>query len=164
MRLDLSSIAKGYAVDRVAGYLEARGIGNHLVEIGGELRGAGAKPDALPWWVALDRPATHTVVALHGLSVATSGDGQRFFEDGGRRYSHIIDPRSGFPVRNGVTAATVLHRECMWADGLATALAVLGPEPGIARADADGNAAAITTGVAGMAAERVSLRFRAMCR
>lgn len=136
--VDLSSIAKGYAVDLVASALEGEGIDRYLIEIGGELRGRGTKPDGGPWWVALERPTdavadarADTLVALHGLSVATSGDYRRYFEDGGTRYSHTIDPRTGRPVDHRLAAVTVLHGECMVADALATALTVLGAEDGL---------------------------------
>src|SRR5687768_10559502 len=131
MSIDLSSIAKGFAVDEVAAHLRARGVTSYLVEIGGELCGHGVKPDGAPWWVALERPpgaaiaasgAGDLIVALHGLSIATSGDYRRFFEDGGRRYSHTLDPRTGCPVDHGVASVTVLHPECMIADAMATAL------------------------------------------
>jgi FAD:protein FMN transferase len=137
VRLDLSSIAKGYAVDLVSQELVALGVRDHLVEIGGELRGEGVKPGRQPWWVALEEPfgaARDTVVALHGLSVATSGDARRFFDLGGRRYGHTLDPRTGYPVDDRVAAVTVLARDCMTADAQATALTVLGPEAGMAYA------------------------------
>lgn len=136
-RLDFSSIAKGYAVDLVCERLAGLGVHCHLVEIGGELRGEGVKRDLQPWWVALEEPlgaARETVVALHGLAVATSGDARRFFDLGGRRYGHTLDPRTGRPVDDRVAAVTVLARDCMTADAQATALTVLGPEAGMAYA------------------------------
>jgi thiamine biosynthesis lipoprotein len=139
LRLDLSSIAKGFAVDRVAQALERLGIADYLVEIGGELKGYGTKPDGSPWWVAIENAAaceSEIVVALHGLSIATSGDAQRAFEWQGRRLSHTIDPRTGRPVSDRLAAVTVLHREAMKADVLATALTVLGPDEGMIHARA----------------------------
>lgn len=146
VQLDLSSIAKGYAVDRVAQVLGARGIDHYLVEVGGELRGAGLKPDGQPWWVALEGvpgsgDGDGTVVALHGLSVATSGDYRRYFEHHGRRASHTLDPRTGLPIQNAVASVTVLHRDCMAADALSTALTVLGPQAGMRFAEQEGLAA-----------------------
>jgi FAD:protein FMN transferase len=146
LRLDLSAIAKGYAVDRVTQALQREfRVGNLLVEIGGELRGHGSKPDGQPWWVRLASPrddgAPDIWVALHGLSVATSGDDQRAFVRDGTRHPHTIDPRTGRPIRHGVCAVTVLHASCMWADALSTALTVLGPEAGAPWADARGIAA-----------------------
>lgn len=141
--LDLSAIAKGHAVDRLAETLDAMGFASHLVEVGGELRGRGAKPDGSPWWVAVERPpsaASETLIALHGLSVATSGDYRRFFDWGGRRFAHTIDPRSGWAADRPVSV-TVVERQCMRADALATALAVLGPVAGPAFAEARGIAA-----------------------
>jgi len=134
LALDLSAIAKGYAVDRVADWLEARGWPDHLVEVGGELRGAGVRPDGQPWWVALESPGAageEPLVALHGLAVATSGDYHRWFEQDGERYAHTIDPRDGRPVRHGLASVSVLHARCMAADALSTALTVLGPDEGL---------------------------------
>jgi thiamine biosynthesis lipoprotein len=142
LRLDFSSIAKGFAVDKVSAHLDSLGVADHLVEIGGELIGRGTKPDGGPWWVAVDQScsgegsaqAGETIVALHGLAIATSGDGQRYFERDGRRLSHTIDPRTGYPVLGRLASVTVLHRRCMQADALATALLVLGPEEGFSLA------------------------------
>jgi thiamine biosynthesis lipoprotein len=133
--VDLSAVAKGYAADRIAGFLEESGIANYLVETGGELRGAGFKPDASPWWVGIEQPPgfesyPETIVACFGIAVATSGDYRRYFEQGGRRYSHTIDPRTGYPVNHNLASVTVLHESCMPADALSTALTVLGPEEG----------------------------------
>lgn len=139
VRLDLSSIAKGYAVDLVARYLARQGVVSHLVDIGGELRGWGIKHDATPWWVMLEqavgrngRPGGLTTrIALHGWAVATSGDSRRFITGAdGRRLSHTLDPRTGQPVSDDLAAVTVLHEDCMMADVLATALTVLGPDAG----------------------------------
>ena len=152
LQLDLSAIAKGYGVDRLARYLEGQGIHHYLVEVGGELRGAGSKPDGQPWWVMLEQvdgadsvdnaghPA-EMMLALHGLSVATSGDYRRFFHDGTARYSHTIDPRSGMPIANQLASVTVVHAECMAADAWSTALTVLGVEAGMALAEQQGLAA-----------------------
>jgi FAD:protein FMN transferase len=135
--LDLCGIAKGFAVDAVAERLNALGIGNYLVEVGGELRGHGTKPDGLPWWVGIACPPGATfegpplLVALHGLSIATSGDYVRFFEHEGQRFAHTLDPRTGAPVIGALTAVTVLHASCMHADALATALTVLGLDAGM---------------------------------
>jgi thiamine biosynthesis lipoprotein len=146
--LDLSSIAKGFAVDEVARFLMARGIAGMLVEIGGELRGEGLKPDGTPWWVALERPRGRrsgalpdTVIALAGLSVATSGDERRYFEQDGRRYAHTLDPATGAPLAHDLISVTVAAEDCMTADALATAVLVLGPEKGPAFAAEQGVAA-----------------------
>lgn len=140
-QLDFSGIAKGYGVDAVALHLLERGHQDFLVEVGGELRGHGVKPDGQPWWVDLEAPPGATAapirVALHGLSVATSGDYRRFFDHDGRRYAHTLDPRTGAPIGNKVVSVSVLHAECMLADAWATALTVLGPE-GMAIAEREG--------------------------
>lgn len=136
VQLDLSSVAKGYAVDQLAHSLELQGIHHYLVEVGGELRGAGVKPDGQPWWVQLEAVPDadgqqQTVVALHGLAIATSGDYRQHFQYGGARASHTLDPRTGYPIRNNVASVTVLHAQCMAADALSTALTVMGPEAGL---------------------------------
>ncbi len=145
LRLDLSGIAKGHAVDRVAGVLAAQGQSDALVEIGGELRGTGLRPDGQPWWVAVEMPPGAALppirVALHGLAIATSGDYRRWFGHDGRRYAHTLDPRSGRPLDNDVASVTVLHGDCMMADALATAIGVLGPVAGIRYATEAGIAA-----------------------
>lgn len=139
--LDLSSIAKGFALDQVARYLDTQKITSYLIELGGELRGLGMKKDQSPWWVRIESPAvtdpqgTEYLVALHGLSVATSGDYRQYFEQDGRRYAHTLDPRTGYPVDNDLASVTVLHPECMVADAMATALTVLGCSFGLDYAD-----------------------------
>ena len=166
-RIDLSSVAKGFAVDQLARLLEAHGIRHYLVEVGGELRGAGMKPDLQPWWVTLegvpDVPgATPTVVALHGLSIATSGDYRQHYQFDGRRQSHTLDPRSGYPIRNGVASVTVLHPECMAADALSTAISVLGPDEGLAFAEQHRVAARILQRTGEGLAETASSAYEAM--
>ena len=164
LQIDLSGVAKGFAVDCVGGELERLGIVSHLVEIGGELRGRGGKPDATPWWVAIEGmpPLPEAVVALHDLAIATSGDAQRFFTHAGRRFSHTIDPRSGEPVSDRIASVTVLHRRCMCADALATALMVLGPDEGYAYAAARGIAARFVVREPGGPQERATPAYAAM--
>ena len=176
VRLDFSAVAKGYAVDRLALYLEARGIYHYLVEVGGELRGAGTKPDGLPWWVALEQvgdlrtgagappaaPLPEIALALHGLSVATSGDYRRYFHQDGQVYSHTIDPRSGAPVSNGLASVTVVHEACMAADAWSTALTVLGPEAGLALAERLGLAVRFVSRADGGFSEILSSAFLQM--
>ncbi|MNR93287.1 Thiamine biosynthesis lipoprotein ApbE precursor [compost metagenome] len=149
MYIDLSAIAKGFGVDQVARELLRLGIDSFLVEVGGELRGAGVKPDGQPWWVALEHPlpdalasaasnsavGIETIAALYDWSAATSGDYRRYFENDTTRYSHTIDPRSGEPIRHGLASVTVLHRDCMAADAWSTALGVMGAEQGLAYAN-----------------------------
>jgi thiamine biosynthesis lipoprotein len=148
VQLDLSSVAKGYGVDRLAYYLKTQGVHHYLVEVGGELRGAGVKPDGQPWWVELEQVGDaapgvidQLVLALHGLAVATSGDYRRYFELEGRRYSHTIDPRNGMPIANDLASVTVVHAQCMAADAWSTALTVLGREQGLRMAERQGLAA-----------------------
>lgn len=142
--LDFSGIAKGHAVDAVAERLLALGTEDFLVEIGGELRGEGVRPDGQPWWVDVEPvpglDAAPIRVALHGLGIATSGDYRRSFRHDGVDYAHTLDPRTGRPPANGVASVSVLHASAMLADAWATALAVLGP-PGMALAAREGLAA-----------------------
>ena len=144
-RLDFCGIAKGFAVDLVAETLRRNGVASALVEIGGELASFGVKPDGTPWWVSVDRGSNaHApiLVALHDLSIATSGC-ERSFRYGAEIYSHTIDPRTGTPIDNGMATATVLHRSCMMADAYATALMAMGPGEALAFADRHGLAAVI---------------------
>jgi thiamine biosynthesis lipoprotein len=165
--LDLSSVAKGYAVDRLALCLEQRGLLHYLVEVGGELRGAGVKPDGHPWWVEVegvpgDGDAARAVVALHGLSIATSGDYRQYFELDRRRLSHTLDPRTGRPIANDVASVTVLAPTCMAADALSTVLAVLGPVDGLAFAERRGLAARFLVRRAARLEEIVSPAWEAL--
>ena len=139
--VDLSAVAKGYAVDKVADLLLGIGVENLLVEIGGELRAHGAKPAGQPWKVAIEKPLPGVrevahVIAMNNIAVATSGDYRNYFQAGERRYSHIIDPRTGNPVDHRVVSVSVLHPRCAEADALATALTVMGAEEGMAWAEA----------------------------
>lgn len=139
--LDLSSVAKGFAVDKLAEYLAARGLDNYLVEVGGELRASGHKADGSPWRVAVEKPLpgvreVERVLSLTSGAVATSGDYRNFFEQDGEVYSHIVDPRTSYPVSHLTASVTVLADTCMEADALATALTVLGPDEGLVFADA----------------------------
>jgi len=148
MRLDLSGVAKGHAVDKVCERLTALGATHHLVEIGGELRGAGVKPDGLPWWTELEAAhgatAPRTLAALFDIAVATSGDSERHFEVFGQSYSHTLDGQSGRPIRNGVASVSVFADTALRADALATALTVMGSEDGAAWAEAMNIAALFT--------------------
>lgn len=138
VRLDLASIAKGYAVDQIAALLRNSGADNFLVEIGGEVYADGHRRDRNPWRVGINTPRpeaavnqVYRAVSLSGRAMATSGDYRNFIELGGKRYTHVIDPRNGYPVDNGVVSATVLADNCTLADGLATALMVMGPGKGL---------------------------------
>jgi len=136
--LDLSSIAKGFGVDQLAAILRAEGFADYLVEIGGEIYASGFRSDGRPWRVGINRPRkeaafddVYRVVELHDRAFATSGDYRNFFEVDGIRYSHVIDPKSGYPVANGVVSVSLIADNCTLADGLATAIMVMGPEKGL---------------------------------
>lgn len=138
--LDLCGIAKGYGVDRVAEYMAAHGIEHYMVEIGGEIRVRGLNGQDTPWRVAIEKPlpgerSVQAVLALSDIALATSGDYRNFFEIAGRRYSHTIDPATGWPVDNHLVSVTVLADNSMRADAWATALQVLGSERGMAMAE-----------------------------
>jgi thiamine biosynthesis lipoprotein len=140
--LDLSSIAKGFGVDQAADVVRSDGFADFLVEIGGEVVAAGLRPDGRPWRVGINRPKPearedeiYKVVALRDRAFATSGDYRQFFVHDGRRYSHIIDPRTGSPVANRVVSVSILAGDCTLADGLATAVMVMGAERGLALID-----------------------------
>lgn len=138
VRLDFSGIAKGYAVDLVFERLMAMGLASVLVEIGGELRGTGVRPDGQPWWVDIEMPPHSSLracrLALHEVAVATSGDYRRTLEHEGASYSHTLDPRTGRPVLHRLASVTVIADTAMTADAQATAIMVLGPEAGHAYA------------------------------
>jgi len=137
--LDLSAIAKGYAVDQIAATLTARGHAHHFVELGGEVRAQGAGPGGDGWVVGVDRPvvgsAPGTIFAaifrLRERSMATSGNYRNQVMGGDKAGGHTLDPRTGLPAESTAVSATVIAGECRTADGLATALMVLGPEEGM---------------------------------
>ena len=144
--VDLSSIAKGYAVDTVADYLDTVGLENYLVEVGGEIRARGHNASGLAWRIGIERPApgtraVHTVVNLHDVAVATSGDYRNYFEKAGHRYSHAFDPRTGRPVTHDLASVTVISGTAMHADGMATTLMILGPDAGYQLAEREALAA-----------------------
>jgi thiamine biosynthesis lipoprotein len=146
LEVDLSSIAKGWAVDELAAMLDAEGITSYLVDIGGELRTRGAKGDDRPWRIAVERPqagqrTVQHVIALRDAAVATSGDYRNYFEHDGRRYSHTIDPRSGETVLHRLASVTVFAANATDADAWATALMALGDVDGPAIAQRQGIAA-----------------------
>jgi len=135
LTIDLASIAKGYGVDAIATLLKDEGYENFLVEVGGEIYASGRKDKNNSWRVGINTPSTsagfgqvYKVLSVEGKGLATSGDYRNFFISDGRMYSHILDPRTGYPVTNGVVSASVVAESCTLADGLATALMVMGPE------------------------------------
>lgn len=136
---NLSGVAKGFGVDRAAQALEALGLADYMVEVGGEIRTRGHNARGLPWQLAIERPDAMPqqallVVPLSGRALATSGDYRNFFLEGGRRYSHEIDPASAEPVRHALASVSVVAADCTSADAWSTALFVLGPQQGLATA------------------------------
>jgi len=133
--IDLSSLAKGYAVDEIANILEKQGISNYMVEIGGELYLKGKNLQGKNWRIALEKPNSGTrelqrVLNITDIAMATSGDYRNFFEQDGKRFSHTIDPRTGYPITHKLVSVTVLSDTTMKADAWATAFMVLGEEEG----------------------------------
>lgn len=144
--IDLSAYAKGYAVDQIVALLTDQGLDNYLVEIGGELRLHGHNAGGKLWSVAIEKPAdfesaVQTIVQLTDVAVATSGDYRNFFLFDGQRYSHTIDPNTGYPVTHNTAAVTVISDTAAYADAIATALLVLGVDEGMALAEREGIAA-----------------------
>jgi thiamine biosynthesis lipoprotein len=147
LKIDLSAVAKGYAVDRMVALLNEQGASNVFAEIGGEVSVSGNK--AGQWWkVGIQMPdaVSDSVLIAHSLNVggsddlamATSGDYRNYFEVDGKRYSHTIDPRTGWPIEHPLASVTVVAKNCMAADAWATALNVLGPEESLRLAKVEG--------------------------
>ena len=136
--LDLGSIAKGYAVDEVAELIRKEDLKNFLVEIGGEVYASGLRKDGGCWRIGVNSPRedalydeVHKVVTLKDKAFATSGDYRNFFEIDEKRYSHVLDPKTGYPVANGVVSVSIIADTCVFADGLATAVMVMGRKKGL---------------------------------
>ncbi|SLN67541.1 Thiamine biosynthesis lipoprotein ApbE precursor [Roseovarius albus] len=139
--LNLSAIAKGFGIDAVATALQAQGLENYMVEIGGDLVAEGRNPKGEPWRIGVEKPqlgaqSVQVVVPLLGQGLATSGDYRNFFEHEVQRYSHIIDPTTGRPITHATTSVTVIADTAMLADAWATAMLVLGAEAGLELAEA----------------------------
>lgn len=137
MELDASSIAKGFGVDLVAEYFDGKGIGNYMIEVGGEVRVKGESPKKRPWRIGIDRPEDDVmaadrqlqmVVGLTAGSLATSGNYRNFYVHDGKKYGHTINPKTGYPVQTEILGASVYAPTCMEADGYATAFMVMGLE------------------------------------
>lgn len=148
--IDLSTIAKGYAVDVVVQHMRDLGFKSFMVEIGGELYVQGSKPNQKPWLIAIEKPvsnerALQKIIAVENVGIASSGDYRNYFEKEGIRYSHLIDPTTGYPIQHNLVAVTVLAESAMMADGLATALNVMGKDEGLALADSNDIAALFIT-------------------
>ncbi len=140
--LDLASIAKGYGVDEIAEVIRKEGIDNFLVEIGGEVYASGLRKDGGNWRVGINRPdkgalfdEVYKTVMLKNKAFATSGDYRNYFEKDNAVYTHILDPKTGYPVTNGVVSVSVIADNCTFADGLATAIMVMGHKKGLELAD-----------------------------
>ena len=136
MQLDFNAIAQGYTSDMIASFLESRGISNYLVDTGGEIMAKGNKPDGKPWIVGIEKPADNwdseqvvqTRIALRDKGLVTSGSTRKYVERNGKRYSHCIDPTTGYPVEHQLLSATVLAENSVWADALASICMVMGME------------------------------------
>jgi len=145
VRFDFNAIAQGYSVDVLGDFLTSNGVENYLVDIGGEVLGKGCKPGQIPWLVGIENPAAdslsersiNTKVKLTGIALATSGNYRKYYEEDGIRYSHTIDPKTGYPVRHNLLSVSVLANDCATADGYATAFMVMGYEK--ARAFVEGD-------------------------
>ena len=136
IRIDLSAIAKGYAVDMISEALTAAGMTNHMVEVGGEVRTSGHRDSEgvpMKWRIGITEPdeartSVNSIALLNDQAMASSGDYRQFFKFDGKRYSHVIDPRTGWPTESQVASASVTANDCITADALATAAMVMGFE------------------------------------
>jgi FAD:protein FMN transferase len=136
MSIDFNAIAQGYSVDVISAFLENNGIKNYLIDIGGEVKGKGQKPDGSFWMVGIEKPAANqdseralkAVVALKNKSIATSGNYRKYYEENGIRYSHTIDPKTGYPVQHSLLSASVMADNTAVADAYATSFMVMGFE------------------------------------
>ena len=170
----------GFAADQVAAYLRSVGLRRYLVDVGSEMRVSGDSPEGRPWRVAIERPppesaddpgdaasdnnrtseaATVRVVALRDVGIATSGNYRYYFDYNGRRYSHRIDPRTAEPIAHPLASVTVIAKEGLHADALATALSVLGPEEGFDYAERHDIAALFVVRTADGFEQRMTPRF-----
>ncbi|MPR34858.1 FAD:protein FMN transferase [Salmonirosea aquatica] len=139
IQIDFNAIAQGYTVDVLADFFKARGIKNYLVEVGGEVRTQGLNERGKIWRIGIDKPVDNlavdrplqAVVSLDGQSLATSGSYRKFVERNGQRFSHAIDPHTGFPITHPLLSISVLAPDCMTADAYATAFLVMGLEKAI---------------------------------
>lgn len=134
--LDFNAIAQGYTVDVLAAFLESKGVQQYFVELGGEVRTKGKKNNNQPWRVGIDKPKENeteerelqAIFELENKSLATSGNYRKFYVENGQKYSHIIDPATGYPAKNNLLSASVIAGNCMTADAYATAFMVMGLE------------------------------------
>jgi thiamine biosynthesis lipoprotein len=136
LQFDFNAIAQGYSVDLLGKYLEEKGVQNYLVDIGGEVLGKGSKPGRKPWTVGIENPAADSTakrtlnakVRLANKAMATSGNYRKYYEEDGIRYSHTIDPKTGYPVQHSLLSVSVMADDCATADAYATAFMVMGLE------------------------------------
>lgn len=136
MMVDFNAIAQGYTVDVIAGYLERKGITNFFVELGGEVRAKGKKMDNEEWKVGIDKPVEDStgertlqaIIKIKDKSLATSGNYRKFYVENGQKFSHIVDPKTGYPAKNNLLSVSVVADDCMTADAFATAFMVMGLE------------------------------------
>jgi FAD:protein FMN transferase len=138
IRIDFNAIAQGYAVDVVAAFLDSKGIQSYLIDIGGEVLARRTKPGGEKWNVAIETPTKNAgdprgiqaIVLLQDMAISTSGSYRKFYEENGKRYSHEIDPATGYPVKHSTLSVSVVAKDCMTADAYATAFMVMGVEKG----------------------------------
>lgn len=165
VQVDLSAIAKGFAVDAISTLLDELGHPSHMVEIGGEVRTGLGKPDGEAWRIGIERPDVgaeqlHRMVPLKELAMASSGNYRNFYVMDGRVFGHTIDPRTAQPVDHEGASVSVIARDCSTADGTATVLMVMGPEEGLRWAEERDVAALFIVHEDGEFAERTTPEFR----
>jgi FAD:protein FMN transferase len=140
VKLDVNSIAQGYSVDVICNFFDSEGIPNYMVEIGGEVRARGKNSKGLYWRIGIDKPEEgnlipgekiQTIISLKNQSVTTSGNYRAFYEENGAKYSHIINPKTGFPVSSRLLSVTIVAKDCITADGWDTPMMVMGLEKSI---------------------------------
>jgi thiamine biosynthesis lipoprotein len=136
IRFDFNAIAQGHSVDLIGQLLETKGIHSYLVDVGGEIRSKGTKPDGTKWRIGIEKPSLEAnedrsiqqVIELQDKSLATSGSYRKYYEENGKRYSHAIDPKTGYPVTHNLLSVTVIAASAAEADAYATAFLVMGLE------------------------------------
>lgn len=165
--IDLSAVAKGWAVDEISTLMESRGYSNYLVEIGGEIKLSGQKAPGYPWKIAIERPDTDVtqrkpqlIISPGDRAVATSGDYRNYFEENGVRYSHTINPRTGRPIEHKLASVTVVHPSSAYADAWATALSVAGEENAMVLAERNQLAAYLIVRSGDGFTEKYSSKFK----
>jgi thiamine biosynthesis lipoprotein len=147
MMIDFNAIAQGYTVDVLADFLDKKGIKDYLIELGGEVRSKGKKLDAQPWTVGIEEPEENNAeggtlnrtIVIQNQALATSGNYKKFYVEDGRKFTHILDPFTGYPAKNNLLSATVVAPDCMTADAYATAFMVMGLDRAKAFLDAHQN-------------------------